>query len=62
MSCATERKLDGECCHETGTWVADEVRLAVQKGYEVIDVFEAYEYDVTSTIRRQVRVVSLPNI
>jgi len=30
----------------TGTWVADELRLAVQKGYEVIEVFEVYEYDV----------------
>jgi len=36
MSCATERNLDGECSNETvtqraltGTWVADEVRLAV---------------------------------
>ena len=33
----------------TGTWVADEVRLAVQKGYEVIEVFEVYEYDDLQT-------------
>jgi len=46
--------MDGECCHETvsqrvltGTWVADEVTLAVQKCYEVIEVFEVYEHDVT---------------
>ena len=31
----------------TGTWVANEVRVAVQKGYEIIEVFEVYEYDVT---------------
>ena len=31
----------------TGTWVSEEVRLAVQKGYEVIEAFEVYEYDVT---------------
>jgi len=44
----------GECAHETvderdliGTWVIDEVRLAVQKVYEVIEIFEVYEYAVT---------------
>ena len=31
----------------TGTWVIDEVRLAVQKGYEVVEIFELYEYEVT---------------
>ena len=31
----------------TGTWVIVEVRLAVQKGYDIIEVFEVYEYDVT---------------
>ena len=52
-SCATERNSDGECEHETvaeraliGTWVIDEVRLAVQKSYEVIEIFEVYEYAV----------------
>jgi hypothetical protein len=25
----------------------DEVRLAVQKGYKVLEIFEVYEYDVT---------------
>ena len=53
-SCPTEKNLENECAHETvaeraltGTWVIDEVRLAVQKGYEVIEIFEVYEYDVT---------------
>ena len=48
-SCATERNADGECAHETvsesaltGNWIIDEVRLAVQKIYEVIEVFELY--------------------
>jgi hypothetical protein len=30
-----------------GTWVVDEVRLAVQKGYHVIEVYEVYKYKVT---------------
>jgi hypothetical protein len=30
-----------------GTWVVDEVRLAVDKGYRLIKVYEFYEYDVT---------------
>ena len=54
VSCATERNLNDECHHETVsqraltcTWVADEVRLAVQKGYEVIEVFEVYQCEVT---------------
>ena len=53
-SCATERNSDGECDHETFdettlivTWVIDEVRLAVQNSYEVIEIFEVYEYAVT---------------
>jgi hypothetical protein len=29
-----------------GTWVMDEVRLAVQKGYKVTEIFEVYEYEV----------------
>ena len=54
MSWANERNLDGECCHETvnqraltGRWVAEEMRLNVHNGYEVIEVFEVYEYYVT---------------
>jgi hypothetical protein len=30
-----------------GMWVMDEVRLAVQKAYQVIEVYEMYEYNVT---------------
>jgi len=48
--CTNECKPDGECAHETfaeralkGTWVIDEVRMAVQNGYEVIEIIEVYE-------------------
>ena len=44
----------GECYHKTdeeealtGTWVIDEVRLAVQKGYRILEIHEVYEYKVT---------------
>ena len=42
--------MENDCAHETvaeraftGTWVIDEVRMAVQKGYEVIEIFYVYE-------------------
>jgi len=31
-----------------GTWVVDEVLKAVEMGYSVMDVFEFWEYEVTS--------------
>jgi hypothetical protein len=31
----------------TGTWVIDEVRLAVQKGYRILEIHEVYEYKMT---------------
>ena len=44
----------GDCTHTedknralTGTWVMDEVRLAVEKGYRILDIYEVYEYQVT---------------
>ena len=44
----------GECCHATkeemaltGTWVIDEVRLGVQMGYRILEIYEVYEYNVT---------------
>jgi len=37
---------DAERCLE-GTWVLDEVRLAVAKGYKILEVLEVYEYEVT---------------
>jgi hypothetical protein len=29
------------------TWVVDEVRLAIDKGYRLIEVYKFYVYDVT---------------
>jgi hypothetical protein len=37
---------DAERCLQ-GTWVIDEVRLAVGKGYKFLQIQEVYEYDVT---------------
>ena len=44
-----------QCCHKTdkelaltGTWVIDEVRLAMQKGCRILEIHEVYEYIVTS--------------
>ena len=44
----------GECTHTededralTGTWVMDEVRLAVEKGYRILEIYDVYEYQVT---------------
>jgi hypothetical protein len=48
-----EPNLLGECRHDrdeeralTGTWVLDEIRLAVEKGYRILEIFEIYEFDV----------------
>jgi hypothetical protein len=30
-----------------GTWVIDEVRLAVSKGYRILEIQEVYQYEVT---------------
>jgi len=44
-TCALEQNFEDECSHETaaeraltGTWVMDEVRRAVDKGYDVIEI------------------------
>ena len=46
--------MRGQCQHLldaeraiSGTWVLDEVRLAVTKGYKVLEIHEVYEYAVT---------------
>ena len=46
-SCAMEQNRTEDCTYETvaeraltGTWVLDEIRLAVQKGYELVEVHE----------------------
>ena len=49
-----EQKRTEDCTHETfaeralkGTWVLTEIRLAVKKGYKLVEVHEVYEYLVT---------------
>jgi hypothetical protein len=37
---------DAERCLE-GTWLIDEVRLAVDRGYKILKVQEVYQYEVT---------------
>jgi len=46
-SCPIECNTDGEWAHKivaekalTDTWVIDEVRMAVQKGYEIVEIIE----------------------
>jgi hypothetical protein len=53
-SCAVEQNTRGPCQHFSddaraieGTWVADELCLAVAKGYRVLQIHEVYEYRVT---------------
>ena len=31
----------------SGTWILDEVRLALTKGYRIVEIHEVYEYAVT---------------
>jgi len=53
----------GECTHTededralTGTWVMDEVRLALEKGYRILEIYEVYEYQVTQYCPKLARV------
>ena len=46
--------MRGQCQHFSyaeraisGTWVLDEVRLAVTKGYRIVEIHEVYKYAVT---------------
>jgi len=57
-SCVYERNISGECKHLrdderalTGTLVLDEIRLAVEKGYRVLEIYEVYEYQITQYSR-----------
>jgi hypothetical protein len=57
-SCVFERNITGECKHLgdddralTGTWVLEEDRLAVVKGYRILEIFEVYEYQITQYSR-----------
>jgi hypothetical protein len=51
-TCVSEQNMRGPCQHLTdeeraisGTWVADELRLAATKGYRISKVHEVYEYN-----------------
>ena len=46
--------MRGQCQHFSdaeraisGTWVLNEIRLAVTKAYKVVDIYEVYDYAVT---------------
>jgi len=59
----------GHCRHNTdelraltGTFVIEEVRLAVQKGYSFLEINEFYEYDVTKYDPKLWKVVCLQAI
>jgi hypothetical protein len=52
-TCDVECNFSAECAHDTtakgsitSTWILYEVRLAIQKGYQVLDILEVYEYEV----------------
>jgi len=51
---AFEQNMRGPCRHLSaaeraisGTWVLGEVRMAVSKGYRILEIHEVYEYAVT---------------
>lgn len=52
FKCASLMHSD-ECTHSDdermirGTYVANELRFAVQKGYKVLKIYEAWEYEMT---------------
>jgi hypothetical protein len=53
-SCVFEHNTTDECRHFNdaercldGTWVIDEVRLAVAKCYKILEIQEVYQYEVT---------------
>ena len=57
-TCVEENNMRGQCHHVTdaegtisGTWGLNEVRLAVTKGYKVVDIHEVFQYAVTQYYR-----------
>jgi len=51
QACVLEHNATSECRHlgDTeryleGTWLIDDVRLAVDKGYKILEILEVYEY------------------
>ena len=46
--------MRGECQHLSdaeraisGMWVIPEIKLAIEKGYKILEIHEVYEYQVT---------------
>jgi hypothetical protein len=65
-TCALEQNTASRYKNETiaeraleGTCVLDEVRLAVEKGYQLVEIYEVYEYDFTQYDQQKVRAASL---
>ena len=53
-TCVEEQNMRVQCQHFSGaeraisgTWILDEVRLALTKGYRIVEIHEVYEYAVT---------------
>jgi len=53
-TCVHEHTAKSECQHRNdaercleGTWVIVQIRLAVDKGYKILEILEVYEYQVT---------------
>ena len=53
-SCVEEQNMRGQCQHFSdaervisGTWVLDGLRVALTKGYKMMEIHEVYEYAVT---------------
>ena len=53
-SCGEEQNMRGQCQHFSaaeraisGTWVLDELRVALTKGYKLLEIHEVYDYAVT---------------
>lgn len=54
-TCATERQSHDICLHDSsdrvllGTWFTPEIELAVEMGYRVLEVFQVYHFEESST-------------
>jgi len=53
-TCVQEHNANSECRHLgdaerclEGTWVIEEVRLAVDKGYKILEILQVYENKIT---------------
>ena len=56
LICA-ENQSQSEYCHSdnersfVGTWVTDEVKTALERGYEVIDIYDVWYFDNISNYK-----------